>query len=105
MTENDYSSVYNVVNTKKKENYTIFSHLWKNFFKEMLFMKFISQKIRAAKIEYHWMCIKLLRKKQHRKENPRLKHKEEVHRFKAEQLSIAYEFYMGLRDWKGKAIR
>lgn len=102
MTENDYSSVYNVVNTKKKGFHT---RLCKNIFKEMLFMKFISQKIRAAKIEYHWMCIKLLRKKQHRKESPRLKHKEEVHRFKAEQLSIAYEFYMGLRDWKGKAIK
>ena len=74
--------------------------------KECYFMKSLKQKILAAKIEYHWWCIGSIRrqKKERNANETSLSNREDFHKFKAEQLSVEYEIYAGLRDYNGKIV-
>lgn len=61
----------------------------------------------AAKIEYHWWRIGVLRKKSakathNRKQN--LCATENLHRYKAEIASIEYEISLGLRNHHGMCV-
>lgn len=64
-------------------------------------MKGVKLAVLALKIEYHWHRISKLRRKP---KSARYAQKEQMHKFKAEQLSIEYEIRAGLRDWTGKII-
>ncbi len=58
-------------------------------------------------IEYHWYCIKLLKKRLNdygEKKNKKIQGKINYHKQKANFLSYRYETLIGLRDEKGAFI-
>ena len=58
----------------------------------------------AILIEFHWWRVDRLRKNP-RHENPEITHcREDFHKFRAEQLMVVYEMYLGLRDYCGNII-
>lgn len=67
-------------------------------------MKSLKLKILAAKIEYHWWRVDCLRKKTCHENYERKPPREDFHKFRAEQLSVLYEMYMGLRDCRGNIV-
>lgn len=64
-------------------------------------MKRIKLAALAFRIEYHWFIISRIRRNPN---SERYAQKEQMHKFKAEHLSIEYEIRVGLRDWTGKII-
>ena len=62
-------------------------------------MKKVKLKIIAVLIEYHWWCIGFLHQRYSHSQA-----KERLHKYKAEQLSVLYEIYSGLRDCCGNII-
>jgi hypothetical protein len=61
---------------------------------------FQKQKLRLQ-IEYHWLCVRLLRKQLH---NANTFGKISLHKRKAGTLSEQYEILIGLRNEKGVFI-
>ncbi|MBO7179561.1 MAG: hypothetical protein J6V78_04390 [Clostridia bacterium] len=58
-----------------------------------------------SRIEYHWYCIKLLKKQlgdSNETEKQILNGKINYHKFKANALSYQYEILVGLRNEKGE---
>ena len=67
-------------------------------------MRCFKQTILAAKIEYHWWRITYKRKSRNLKESEIMLCSENLHRYRAEQLSVIYEISLGIRDYKGNII-
>ena len=67
-------------------------------------MKRLKENFIAAKIEYHWWWVKRIRKSRIGLKDTGKSSIEKYHIFKAEQLMVAYEFSLGLRDERGKII-
>lgn len=67
-------------------------------------MKRLKLKILAILIEYHWWRVDCLRRKCYQGKNNRTPCCEDFHKFRAEQLSVLYEMYLGLRDSRGNII-
>lgn len=67
-------------------------------------MKSLKLKTLAALIEYHWWQVDRLRKMPCRENNQNILNREDLHKLKAEQLSVIYEIYLGLRDSSGKIV-
>ncbi len=67
-------------------------------------MKSLKLKILAAKIEYHWWRVDCLRRKCYRNKERYSPCCEDFHKFRAEQLSVLYEMYLGLRDFCGNIV-
>ena len=67
----------------------------------------LTRKLKAFKIEYHWHCIKLLKKKLRnakKTKKQQLIGKISYHKHKAQELSYQYEILIGLRDKNGVFI-
>ncbi len=64
----------------------------------------LEQFFMVHKIEYHWLIIKMLRKRREKlsgnKKNRSIA-AENLHRYKAEQTLVRYEITIGLRDAYG----
>ncbi len=67
-------------------------------------MKSLKLKILAILIEYHWWRVDCLQKLPCHEENESTPCREDFHKFRAEQLSVLYEMYLGLRDISGNII-
>ena len=67
-------------------------------------MKSLKLKILAILIEYHWWRVDCLRKKTRHEKNESLLCREDFHKFRAEQLMVLYEMYLGLRDYCGNIV-
>ena len=67
-------------------------------------MKSLKLKILAILIEYHWWRVDCLRKKTRHENNESPLCREDFHKFRAEQLMVVYEMYIGLRDYCGNII-
>lgn len=67
-------------------------------------MKSLKLKTLAALIEYHWWQVDRLRKMSCHENNQNILNREDLHKLKAEQLSVIYEIYLGLRDSSGKIV-
>ncbi|MGN1316769.1 MAG: hypothetical protein ACI4VW_06840 [Acutalibacteraceae bacterium] len=67
-------------------------------------MKSLKLKMLAALIEYHWWQVDRLRKTSCHEKNQNIRDREDFHKFKAEQWSVIYEIYLGLRDYSGKIV-
>ncbi len=67
-------------------------------------MKSLKLKILAILIEYHWWRVDCLRKKNRHEINEGSLSREDFHKFRAEQLSVLYEIYIGLRDACGNIV-
>lgn len=67
-------------------------------------MKTVNLRILAAFIEYHWWCVECLQKKLCHRQSKKRIHSQNLHKLRAEQLSVIYEINIGLRDSNGKII-
>ena len=67
-------------------------------------MKKLKLLLLAIRIEYHWWCFDSLKKKTSPKTNPNTHDRKNFHKYRAEQLMVLYEKYLGLRDYYGNII-
>ena len=67
-------------------------------------MKSLKLKILAILIEFHWWRVDCLRKKTGHEKTESTLNREDFHKFRAEQLLVLYEMYLGLRDSYGNIV-
>ena len=67
-------------------------------------MKELKLKTLAIIIEYHWWRVDCLQKKICHETHESTRNREDFHKFRAEQLMVLYEMYLGLRDCSGKIV-
>ena len=67
-------------------------------------MKDLKLKILAILIEYHWWRVDCLQKRTCHEPPESTHNREDFHKFRAEQLMVLYEMYLGLRDYCGNII-
>lgn len=67
-------------------------------------MKKLKLKLLAIIIEYHWWRVDCLKKKARHEKNGIPLNYESLHKFRAEQLMVLYEMYLGLRDCHGNIV-
>ena len=61
-------------------------------------------KILAILIEYHWWRVERLQKKTCHEKNESTLNREDFHKFRAKQLMVLYEMFLGLRDFCGNIV-
>lgn len=67
-------------------------------------MKKLKLKLLAIIIEYHWWRVDFFQKKACPPKNGTAFNREAFHKFRAEQLMVLYEMYLGLRDCHGNIV-
>ena len=67
-------------------------------------MKILKLKILAILIEYHWWRVDCLQKKTCHETYGSTLNREDFHKFRAEQLMVLYEMFLGLRDNRGNIV-
>lgn len=67
-------------------------------------MKSLKLKLLAIIIEYHWWRVDCLQKKTCHENTESTLNREDFHKFRAEQLMVLYEMYLGLRDYCGNIV-
>jgi hypothetical protein len=67
-------------------------------------MKSLKLKLLAIIIEYHWWRVDCLQKKTCHEKNESTLNREDFHKFRAKQLMVLYEMFLGLRDFCGNIV-
>ena len=67
-------------------------------------MKELKLKLLAIIIEYHWWRVDCLQKETCHETCVITHYREDFHKFRAEQLMVLYEMFLGLRDNCGNIV-